>query len=93
MKKLLVSLFFFGLFVNLFAQQANYERAEEVKSYLLPYKYDKVTPFFTEGSDDFWFRELLEDGEKYYYVDLKAIKVEEFLDPAYMAREMENATV
>mgnify|MGYP002600046249 FL=1 len=92
MKKLLVSLFFFGLFVNLFAQQANYERAEEVKSYLLPYKYDKVSPFFTEGGDDFWFRELLEDGEKYYYVDLKAKKVEEFLDPAYMAREMEKAT-
>ena len=40
----------------------------------------------------FWFRELLEDGEKYYYVDLKAKKVEEFLDPAYMAREMEKAT-
>lgn len=63
------------------AQNANYKRAEETKAFSLPWKYDRLTPFFTEGSDDFWYSLQTNDGEKYFYVDLKNKKVEEFIDP------------
>ena len=74
------------------AQNANYKRAEETKAFSLPWKYDRLTPFFTEGSDDFWYSLQTNDGEKYFYVDLKNKKVEEFIDPVYLATEMEKAT-
>ena len=70
------------------AQNANYKRAEETKAFSLPWKYDRLTPFFTEGSDDFWYSLQTNDGEKYFYVDLKNKKVEEFIDPVYLATEM-----
>ena len=73
------------------AQNANYKRAEETKAFSLPWKYDRLTPFFTEGSDDFWYSLQTNDGEKYFYVDLKNKKVEEFIDPVYLATEMEKA--
>lgn len=94
MKRIIVYLFCLGLSCGAFAQKANYEQAEKAKSNLraLSWNYEWVTPFFTEGSDDFWFREDRDGGEKYYYVDLKARKVEEFMDPAYLAAEMEKAT-
>ena len=47
------------------AQNANYKRAEETKAFSLPWKYDRLTPFFTEGSDDFWYSLQTNDGEKY----------------------------
>lgn len=82
MKRIIVYLFCLGLSCGAFAQKANYEQAEKAKSNLraLSWNYEWVTPFFTEGSDDFWFREDRDGGEKYYYVDLKARKVEEFMD-------------
>lgn len=94
MKRIIVCLFCIGLSCGLFAQRANYEQAEKAKSNLsvLSWGYEQVTPFFTEGSDDFWFREDRLGEEKYYYVDLKARKVEKFLDPAYLAAEMEKVT-
>ena len=70
------------------AQNANYKRAEETKAFSLPWKYDRLTPFFTEGSDDFWYSLQTNDGEKYFYVDLKNKKVEEFIDPVYLATEI-----
>lgn len=92
MKKIVGLLFSLSLFLSSYAQKANYEMAEKTKALLLPYKYDKISPFFTQDSDDFWFRELTKDGEKYFYVDLKNKKKEEMLDPECMAREMEKAT-
>jgi len=92
MKKIIPVVLCLFLGTSVCAQQANYKAAEEAKSLQLPYKYDKISPFFTEGSDDFWFRELTDDGEKYYYVDVKKRKMEEMLDPVYMAAEMEKAT-
>lgn len=81
MKKFIVYLFFLNLSCGLFAQNANYEQAEKAKSNRLPWNSDQLTPFFTQGSDDFWFREVKEGEEKYYYVDLKARKVEKLWDP------------
>ena len=92
MKKFIVYLFFLNLSCGLFAQNANYEQAEKAKSNRLPWNSDQLTPFFTQGSDDFWFREVKEGEEKYYYVDLKARKVEKLWDPVYLAAEMEKAT-
>ena len=58
MKKFIVYLFFLNLSCGLFAQNANYEQAEKAKSNRLPWNSDQLTPFFTQGSDDFWFREV-----------------------------------
>ena len=53
MKKFIVYLFFLNLSCGLFAQNANYEQAEKAKSNRLPWNSDQLTPFFTQGSDDF----------------------------------------
>ena len=74
MKKFIVYLFFLNLSCGLFAQNANYEQAEKAKSNRLPWNSDQLTPFFTQGSDDFWFREVKEGEEKYYWFKKRSSK-------------------
>lgn len=81
-----------GITVIAAAQTANYRAAEEAKALQLPYKYDKITPFFTEGSDDFWFREFVNGEERYYYVEVDKREKSELFDPVYIATEMQKAT-
>ena len=44
------------------AQNANYKRAEETKAFSLPWKYDLLSPFFTEDSYEFSSSLLTNDG-------------------------------
>lgn len=75
-----------------FAQRANYELAEKSKKNALPFGYDRVFPVFVPDGDNFWFKMQTRDGEKYYYADVKAKKVEDLFDAEYIAVESKKVT-
>lgn len=74
------------------AQRANYKLAEQAKSDFSRARFERVVPFFVPGSDNFWYKMDTDDGEKFYFVDVKAKKVEELFDREHLAREMAEVT-
>ncbi len=92
MKKLLTGLFFISLFQGVMAQQANYKLAEKCDSYTLPWGYERLIPFFVTGSDNFWFKQENGEEEQYYFVNVKAKKIEKLFDSEYIADEMTKVT-
>lgn len=92
MRKLIIFLFFSCLFHVTVGQPANYELAEKSKSNRLADKSMWFIPVFVPGSDNFWFRTETNEVEKYYFVDVKAKKVEDLFDVEYIASEMAKVT-
>lgn len=92
MTKWILCIFFSCSCLLSWAQQANYRLAEEMKTNSMEFGYECLRPEFVPKSDNFWFRMITDDGEKYYFTDVKTKKTEELFDREYIAVELGKIT-
>ena len=68
--------------------RANYELAEKSAGMFLPWSGDQIEPNFIPGSDNFWFYYTQNGKDIFYFVDVKAKKIEELFDREKLAQTL-----